>query len=55
MTELKQSKELVFKCMKIILKSYESERVILAKNEEEALKSTLEKYDDYYEWLQDKI
>ena len=53
--ELKKNKKMVFQTLRYIIKCYESEKGILNRNKRNAVKRTLETYEDFYEWLQGKI
>lgn len=55
MPKLVRSKEEVFVCLKTMLEFYENHRTILKQEPKKASESILRSYDDYYEWLQDKI
>ena len=50
-----KKKELVFETLKQILGFYDSYRITLKMSKEEAIKKTLETYDDFYEWLNEEI
>jgi len=49
-----KSKKVVLDTLKIILGFYDSYRIIYKMPKEEAIKKTLETYDDFYEWLTEK-
>ena len=53
--ELVKTKRQVFLALETMLGFYESYRIALKGNKKLAIKQTLKTYDDFYEFLQDKI
>lgn len=55
MAKLVKDEETVMYSLSYILQCYENYRTILKMKPKEALEKTLIQYDDFHEWLQDKI
>ena len=47
-----KSKKMVYATLKIMLTFYDNYRFVMKMSEEDAVKKTLEVYDDFYEWLE---